>query len=230
MKLLSIAILTTLIGCSAALLGNRAFDITDFDFSTPLTTLLPDKYKDASFKGETYEGSYLIPTTDGLPIVLKRDTTFTREGIPQLIFFTPCNVSQANRPILFAGQHFNSPNLAITPEGQIVQIGGYLFMTPEQDNDAFITRLTQRYGKPKVEFKQSYDLYTWTLKDRTIKYAVVEASEPILVIEKDASGQLNFDYEEPQQMVDSYLFIIDAPWVEKILSTEQASGDFVYCK
>lgn len=234
MRLLLIAVFTTLLGCSStpAPLGERPFNITGFDFSTPLSALLPDTYRDTSYKGERFEGCYLIPSAEDYPILLQRDTIRTRDGVAQFIFCGRCNASQADRPILFAGQHFNAPNLAVSPEGHVIMIGGHLIAISDQDNDAFIARLTAQYGEPTAEYKGwRNDLYTWTLEDRTIKYAVRETSTPVPVIEKDASGRLtNLYNEKPQQALTAYLFVIDAAWVERITSADNIEGDLTHCR
>lgn len=237
MKLFPIAILTTLLGCSSVPgpLGRQTIDISDFDFSTPITTILPDSYKSQQWG----DGWYNIPETafDDTNLLV-RDSVHSWDTDELLwIEYRQQGTNSEDAYLSFEGQVFNAANFMTTPEGQIMLVCGYAWKIPQQDSNALIERITKKYGEPKYErasFCREYDLYTWTLEDRTVKYSVVSTDESnVLKIETEHNeqGELT-DLREGKRetYINGYIFIIDAPWVEKILSAGQASGDFVYCK
>lgn len=137
----------------------------------------------------------------------------------------------------FEGQIFHAANFMTTTEGRIMLVCGYARKIPEKHSRALIERVTQKYGNPDYErasFRREYDLYTWTLEDRTVKYAVVSTDQSnVLKIEKEHNEQgelVGLREGERETYINGYIYVIDSPWVEKILSNKQGSGNFVYCR
>lgn len=229
--------LTALIGCSSAPgpLGEQTIDISNFDFATPITTIFPDSCKSEQWGDRWYE----IPQT-----AFYDTNLFVRDSVRSWdtdeilhVEYRQQGMTSADEYLCFEGQLFNSADFMTSPEGRIMLVCGYAQKIPEKDSRALIERITKKYGDPGYErasFCGEYDLYTWTLEDRTVKYAVVSTDESNVLkieVEHNEQGELTDLREgERETYINGYIYVIDAPWVEKVLTEGQRSGDFVYCK
>lgn len=231
------AVFTTLLGCSSAPgpLGEQTLDISDFDFSTPLATLLPERYIDAEYGADWYN----IPSADGDTNFMRRDTVIgwhTNE--PLWVEYLQMGTCSVDAHICFEGHIFNATNLITGLDGRIGVIAGQAAWDTKEACETLIERTTKRHGTPKHTTEQfcnkPYDLFTWTLDDRTIKYAVVGTDESNILkleIDRDADGHLiDLREGERKQRSQSYIYVFDKGWAEKLSEAGQASGDFVYCQ
>lgn len=99
------------------------------------------------------------------------------------------------------------------------QAGGKINKLTRTESYDFIARLSKYYGEPihTVEFLyRDYNLYTWTLEDRILKYAVITTDESnVLKIEAEHNedGDLT-DLREGKRgsYLIGYLFLIDTTW------------------
>lgn len=213
-------------------LGKETIEIDDFDFSTNISTILPDSYKNRD-----YEGSYHVPSSDGTTNIMLREGRPRFQDSIEWYEYRSRSVSHGDKLLRMAGQTFNAANFAAALDGQIFLVSGYAYKIAAEQSAALIERLTKEYGESmqtrgKFFGEREYDLYTWTLEDRTIKYAVVEtdqSNELKLDIPLDESGNpTDLREGERQPHLKGYLFVIDASWVERFRDVSGRSGDMVY--
>lgn len=137
-----------------------------------------------------------------------------------------------------AGQTFQAVNLAATFDGRIFVVSGFVGRLTQAGNDDFIAQLSKRYGEPvhtQKSFGSAYNLYTWTLEDRTIKYAVVTTDQSNVMkieTERDQEGDPTDIREgERSTYLQGHIFVIDAACRDRFLASDlPRSGDFVYCR
>lgn len=153
------------------------------------------------------------------------------------IEYKQASETSLDKYLCFEGQILNTAYFMTDPEEKIMIAGGGAKKISKADSRALIERITKKYGKPehkRASFSGEYDLYTWTLQDRTIQYAVVFTDESNVLkieIERNEKGELmNLSERKRESYFNGYIFIINAPWVKKIHSAGEATGDFVYCQ
>lgn len=234
MKLLQTILMLPLISCAAAPgpLGEQTLDITDFDFSTPITTIFPDSYKSKTWGDRWYE----------IPQTAYYDTNlFVRDSIRSWdtdellrVDYRQQGLNSQDEYLSFEGQIFHTANFMTTLEGHIMLVCGYAYEISPKASNALIERLTRKYGEPERRPKSTiyaYDLYNWILEDRTIRYAAVHTDESNVMkleAEHNEQGELTGIREgERKPHLKGYIFVIDAPYVETVL-TARAKGDFNY--
>ncbi|WP_195461976.1 hypothetical protein [Alistipes sp. D31t1_170403_E11] len=216
-------------------LGERTIELDDFDFSTSISEILPECYKDPEY-GDDF---YLVPSSGfgrkGYGKETYRDLD-TNEAL--WIEYRWGSVCSTDEYLSMAGRICNAANFATTLDGRIFVASGYIDELTQAENDDFIAQLSKRYGEPvhtEESFCSDYDLYTWTLEDRTIKYAVVTTNESnalIIELERNETGDLTDIHPgERRTYLQGRIFVIDAAWRDRFLASDLTrTGDFVYCK
>ncbi len=216
-------------------LGERTIELDDFDFSTSISEILPERYKHPK-----YDDCYQVPSADsgaGENIYSKdtRRDFYTDEFL--WVEYKHTSRCWTDEYLSMAGRTFNAASFATTSDGRIFAVGGCIDELTPAENDDFIARLKKRYGEPvhAVESfaKSDFDLYTWTLEDRTLEYAVVTTDESNVLkieLERNEAGELT-DIRSGEQTthLQSYFFVVDAAWKDRFTSGGR-SGDFVYCR
>lgn len=237
MKLLLAGFLLVLSACISkpGPLGEKTIKLDNFDFSTSISEILPKRYEHPEYKDNWYQ----VPSHGLLDSNLYHGDTIRDRETDSVLWMEYRNSgsSSADKYLSMAGQTFNAANFATTLDGRIFVGSGYIHKLTQAESDEFIRQLSMRHGEPThtiEDFCRDYDLYTWTLKDRTIKYAAVPTDESnVLKIEKeyDEDGNLtNIRQGERTPHLQGYIFVIDAEWRERFLAAGQASGGFVYCR
>lgn len=233
--------MVSLFGCTRkpGLLGEGTIELDDFDFTTSISDIFPERYIDPEFG---YDGWYRVPSVSGTLgnyTLYRRDTCFNFFRDKALwVTYQRASSCPADEYLSMADQVFPAANFATTFDGRIFAVGGTITEITQAASDDFIARLSKRYGEPvhTVEsFSRDYDLYTWTLEDRTLKYAAVTTDEHnVLKLEikynKDGSPA-NVREGKRRNILQGYFYVIDAAWRERFLITDRAvRGDFCYCK
>lgn len=225
------------LGCTSkpGPLGEKTIELDDFDFSTSISEILPERYKKNTEYG--YE-IYLVPSVSG-ENVYERDSCRSYSTDEVLwIEYRHGMRSWTDEYLSMAGRICNAANFATTLDGRIFVASGYIDELTQAENDDFIAQLSKRYGEPvhtEESFCSDYDLYTWTLEDRTIKYAVVTTNESnalIIELERNETGDLTDIHPgERRTYLQGRIFVIDAAWRDRFLASDLTrTGDFVYCK
>ena len=142
------------------------------------------------------------------------------------------DITSYNDVIARFGQYdFNAINFATTLNGNIMIFNGVASKISRKETDKFVELLNEKYGKStktKGNFiTQTFNIYTWQLKDRIIKYSVVTNDESnTLKIDLNKSKE-TIENQSKKPHIEAYLFIIKKDYKEKILG-KLTGGDFVY--
>lgn len=233
--------MTSLLGCTSrpGPLGEGTIKLDDFDFTTSISEIFPDRYLDPEFGDDGWYRIPSVPTTFGDYTLYRRDTCFNFSRDKALwVTYRQQSSFSTDEYLSMAGRTFDAANFATTFDGRIFAVGGNISELTQTESEDFIARLSKRYGEPvhTVEsFCGDYDMYTWTLEDRTLKYAAITTDEHnVLKFEHvyNEDGSLaDIRAGKRRNILKGYFFVIDAAWRDRFLITDRAvSGDFCYCK
>jgi len=219
-QLLFISFPLVLIGCKK----EKAIELEDFNFNTKVSTFISDKNK-----YETYDNYYKIKNE-----VIGADTIVDGEFIgsekPVRIEYTR-DISSANDIIArFDEYDFNAINFATTLDGKIMIFNGVASKTSLKDTQKFVELLNEKYGKStktKGHFVKPFDVYTWLLKDRIIKYSVVanDDSNTMKIEVNELKNTIKNNKQESH--IEAYIFIIKKEYQNELVG-KITGGDFVY--
>ena len=229
--LLLLAILSFMISCIGqenrivTSIAEEPLQLENFDFSTKLSILLPEKTKSKEYKG------YYELKSEMLKVDTISDGEFIGSEKPVRIEYRQQSFSSQDILAKFGNEEFNAVNLATTIDGKIMLLNALTGTTDLKQTKAFIETLDKKYGKStktKGEFSDiNYDIFTWQLKDRIIRYTTVFDNEKnALKIEVDKENKkiMNGD-KNPHYK--GYIFIIKKEYKDQIFG-EVSSGDFVF--
>jgi len=230
-QLLFLAMLPLVICCNgqqnkpATSLDKEPVQLENFDFNTKISTLLP-----AAMKSKEYAGYYQAKG-EFIEIDTISDDNFVEDEKPVRIEYR--QRSYASRDVLakFDDHEYNAVNLATTMDGKIMLISAVVGNTTIDDTNDLAAYLTKKHGKPvksKGEFaNKNFDITTWQLKDRMIRYSLVLDNEDnTLKIQAD-QGSKQITGGEKTPHYTGYIFVIKNEYKDKILEN-RSSGDFVY--
>ena len=229
--LLLFAILPLMISCNgqqkrpATSLAKEAVQLENFDFNTKISTLLP-----ADTKSKDYAGYYQVKG-EFIQIDTIADDNFIGKEKPLRIEYRQRSYSSRDVLAKVDDYEYNAVNLATTLDGKIMLISAVVGKTTINDSNDLVAYLTKKYGKPvktNGDFaSKNFDIYTWQLKDRMIRYSMVlDNEESTLKIEVDQERkQIKGGDKNPHYT--GYIFVIKNEYKDKIFEYP-SSGDFVY--
>jgi len=202
----------------------EALQLEDFDFSTNISTLLPEKTK-----SKVYSGTYELKSE-----MLEADTVSDGDygsETPVRIEYKQQSFSSEDVLAEFAGEEFNAVNLVTAMDGSIMLVNALKDLAGLKQMRTFIETLEKKYGKPvksKGKFaNQDFDLYTWQLNDRIIRYSVVlESEENTLRLEVDENTK-KVSEGKKESHYKGYIYILKNEFKDKIFG-KVSSGDFVF--
>lgn len=216
-------------------LGEETIGLDDFDFTTPISAIFPESYVDSTYGSAWFQ----VPSCSGYNLYHKEEC-FNFAGDSALwVTYQHQSSCSADEYLSMAGRPFPAANFATTSDVRIFAVGGSISGITQDASDDFIARLSKSYGEPVCNEEsfgsRVYNLYTWTLEDRTVKYAAVTTDEHnVLKIEHvyNEDGSLADIREgKRRRSINGYIFVIDAAWRDRFLLTDCAvSGDFSYCR
>ena len=230
--ILSLAILIT--SCTAQIkpIGESPLQLKSLDLNLKITDLLPDKYKSKQF-----DDYYDIPSDSAHTNLLKKEIIFkdpySDKKTPKWIEYHQQGSSSVDTMAVFDKFVFNTMNIVTTPDNKLMVFNGLIDEVGKKENDDFIRMLDGLYGnhvKTKGEFaKNTFDIYTWKLSDRTIKYAVVYDDESnTMKIEVDkVNNTIQNAAKEPHYQ--GYIYIIDKAHEKEVVG-QMGRGDLIFCK
>ncbi|WP_027388666.1 hypothetical protein [Chryseobacterium gregarium] len=203
----------------------EAIELQDFNFNNKTSAYFSDKDK-----YKTYDNYYQIKSE-----VIGADTIYDGEFIgsekPVRIEYKQEMFSYNDVLARFDDFNFNAINFATTLEGKMMVFNAVAGKISSKETEKFVELLDGKYGKSKKTketFIKPYDIYTWQLKDRIIKYCIVGDNENnTMKIETDETGSsINNGAKEPH--LKAYLYIIKNEYAKQIIGI-MSSGDLLYC-
>lgn len=211
-------------------LGERTIELDDFNFTTPISEIFPERYIHPAYGPNWYN----VPSGH---LYNKETLHDSSTGEALWITYTHSSSSSDDEYLSMAGQTFNAANFATTLDGHIFLVSGKIDELTQTESNDFITRLTKCYGDPIHTVEDcfgDYDLYTWTLKERTLKYAVVTTdNHNVLKIEvkhNEDGSLVNIGEGKRKITLKGYFYVIDAAWRDRFFEADcRKEGDFCYC-
>ncbi|MCD8408644.1 hypothetical protein LNI96_12030 [Tenacibaculum dicentrarchi] len=228
------------LSCNEKAIGEKPLVLENFKFETKITTLFPEKYKSkysekyyeipSSFqtslfnKDTIYEYDYIIDSID-----INR---YNKIKKPKWIEYHKNSYSTGDILAVFENFEFNTVNLATTLDNKIMVMNGLVHSLSKKETQNFIELLNKTYGKATitvVPFFKPYDIYTWTLEDRIIKYCFIsdnESNTMKIIVDKEnntiENGKKNTHYK-------AYIYLIKKEYAKKIIG-KMKIGDLSYCQ
>ncbi|MDY3913503.1 MAG: hypothetical protein SOZ18_00885 [Phocaeicola sp.] len=215
-------------------LGEKTIKLDDFDFSTPITDIFPDRYISTEWGEDWYQ--IPSPCTEYGHLYQKVTRTNYGDGNAFWITYSQQSYCDADEFLSMFGYTFSSANFAVTLDGRrIVAAGGCNHDLTQEDCDRFIALLTKRYGESEQGDGKWFPvrLYKWRLKDRTLTFAIHETDEHnILKIEKvyhEEDNTLEIREGKRRNRTEGYFFVFDGEWYDRFVRTQNmAKGDFAF--
>ncbi len=196
-------------------LSEASLQLENFDFNTKISTLLPEETK-----SKEYAGYYKVKS-EMIEVDTISDGEFIGSEKPVRIEYRQQSFSTRDVLANFDDFEFNAINLVTNMDGKLMLINGVAGETDKGKMENFVSKLNKKYEnskKTKGEFVgQNFDIYTWHLKDRIIRYCVVFDDEKSTL---KIGGDKNPHYQ-------SYLYVIKKEFQNQIFG-KVSSGDFVY--
>lgn len=217
-----LALIPCFMSCSepGKALDKTTLDLEHFDFSTPITTLLPESTRDTGNKNW-----YRIKST-----VLSADTTyedaFETSGKALWVEYREQQFTYDDALAKFGAQNFNTVNIVTTLQGNIMLLNGVAGRVSPSASKAFVAALDKKYGaavKTQGEFIHAFTIYTWTLEDRMIKY---------VPLSDDEKGTLHIGAGKEAGASDPHyraLFYVIKKEYAAQLTGNLHSGDLLHC-
>ncbi|MDR6761945.1 hypothetical protein J2Y38_002156 [Flavobacterium sp. 2755] len=210
---------------SAKSLAEESLRLEDFDFNTKLSTLLPE-----SSKSKKYHGYYEIKNE-----LIEVDTVseITYDGNKKVrIDYRQRSYSSRDTMAKFCEFEFNAINLATDLSGKIILIHAVIDKTDLKQSKDLIDILDKKYGKAKKSknafFENNFDIYTWHLKDRIIRYSLVfDKEENMVYLKVDKNNKKIEKIDAKNEHFKGYFYIIKDEDKDKVFGKDK-SGDLVY--
>jgi hypothetical protein len=230
-QLLLVTILHMMISCNgqqnrpATSLAKEPVQLENFNFNTKISTLLP-----ADTKSKDYAGYFQVKG-EFIAIDTIADGNLSGNEKPFRIEYRQRSYSSRDVLAKFGDHEYNAVNLATTMDGKLMLISAVVGKTTINDTNDLVAYLTRKHGKPiktKGDFANKvFDIYTWQLKDRMIRYSMVlDSEENTLKIEIDQKRkQIKGGDKTPHYT--GYIFVIKNEYKDKLFENRSA-GDFVY--
>lgn len=212
-------------------LGEKTIKLDNFDFSTPITDIFPERYIDPQWGANWYK----IPSINGTVSYCKSVCEDSDDN-EVWITYSHSSCCTADEFLSMYGYTFCSAYLVTTLDGHIFAVGGHAHEITQEDRNKFIDLLSKQYGEPEHSTGSfSSSLYKWKQKDRTLTLAVKETDEHnVLKIERNYNEEddtIEFREGKRRNRVECYFFIFEGEWYDRFVNTySDASGNILYCK
>lgn len=204
----------------------EAVELQDFDFNKKTSAYFSDKDK-----YKTYDHYYRIKS-EVIGVDTISDGEFIGSEKPIRIEYRQEIFSNDDVLARFDDFDFNAINFATTVDNRMMVFNAVAGNISLKETQKFVELLDEKYGKSKKtreSFIKPYEIYTWLLKDRIIKYCVVSEDESnTMKIEVDEKGNsIKSGVREPH--LKAYIYIIKNEYSNQIVG-QMSSGDLLYCK
>lgn len=214
-------------------LGEKTIKLDNFDFSTPITDIFPERYIDTRWGANWYK----IPSLIG-DVSYHKDVCEDSDDNEVWITYTCSSYCGADEFLSMYGYTFCSAYLVTTLDGHIFAVGGHAPEITQEDRNNFIDLLSKQYGEPEritdIFSSNSYK-YKWKLKDRTLTLAVRETDEHnVLKIERtynEEDDTIELREGKRRNRIECYFFIFEGEWYDRFVNTySDAAGYILKCK
>lgn len=204
----------------------KAIELQDFNFNNKTSAYFSDKDK-----YKTYDNYYQIKS-EVIGVDTIADGEFIGSEKPIRIEYRQEMFSYEDVLARFDDFDFNAINFATTVDGRMMVFNAVAGKISLEETKKFVELLDEKYGKSKVSkeiFIKPYDIYTWRLGDRIIKYCIVgDDGSNTLKIEAPQANK-NSDSGEKESHVRAFLYLIKNEYANQVIG-KMNSGDLLYCK
>jgi hypothetical protein len=172
----------------------ESLQLNNFNFQTNISTLLPKESKSKDFNGYDVKSESL--EVDTISIANNGREYIGNENPVKFIYH---QFTYSNDEILakFDDCEFNAINFVTSKNGKIIAINVLIDQIEFNKAKSILQTLAKKYGnanKTQGFTSKHFDIYTWKLKDRMIRYSIAKADK---FNEKDSD------------LFTGYLYIID---------------------
>ena len=227
--LVALGVSTLLMACDHSIkpISEAPLQLDNFDFETPLATLITEKDKSAKYP-DHYEikGEVLRVTTEG-----EKDF----EGkiiLPNWIAYHRQSSSDKDVLVKFGDFKFSAINFVTTLDQRFMLMNGVNGKVNKRETERFIKMMTSKYGaveQTKGSSAKPSQIYTWELPDRTIKYVLVPRDNTSKLEIDLTDGEKSAQSEGKSRFMETYLFVISKRYAEALVGN-LTSGDLSYCE
>ena len=204
----------------------KAIELQDFNFNNRTSTYFSkkDKYK-------TYDNYYQIKS-EVIGVDTISDGDFIGSENPIRIEYRQEIFSNEDVLARFDHFDFNAINFATTVDDKMMVFNAVAAKISLKETEKFVELLDEKYGKSKISkgtFIKPYDIYTWRLADRIIKYCVVvDDDSNTIKIEVDQSNK-RVNNGKKESHLRAFLYIIKNEYANQVIG-KMSSGDLLYCE
>jgi hypothetical protein len=215
--------------------GESPINLENFDFNLNVKKFYPEANK--------YRAIY-VPITQAIQIydveldnlgsiLIMKETVregWREDSEPKWIEYKQQGCNNYQKLAVFGKYTFSCVDMVTTVDNQVMVIGAYDFYGTEENAMNFIKLLNKKYGKniqtKKNVFSRDFNIYTWELKDRIIKYCFVSPDDrgTLTVV----LGEQNEETEEEEEM-EAYFYIIKKEYADKVIGNLN-TDNLIYCK
>ncbi|MBO9690509.1 hypothetical protein [Chryseobacterium sp.] len=204
----------------------KAIELEGFNFNNKRSAYFSDKDK-----YKTYDNYYQIKS-EVIGVDTISDGAFIESEKPVRIEYRQDIFSYEDVLARFDDFDFNAINFAATVDGRMMVFNAVAGKISLEETKKFVELLDEKYGKSKVgreTFIKPYEIYTWHLEDRIIKYCIVGDDDSHTM--KIEAGQANKSDTngEKKSHVRAFLYIIKNEFANQVIG-KMNSGDLLYCK
>jgi len=221
-------IVTLIVSCNGQTmpLDKVALDLEQLDFSTRVSALLPERTRE-----KKYDGWYQVKSSS-IEKVTVYDDEFGENRKPIWTEYRQRSFSSRDELAKINKFGFNTVNMAVALDGELMVVNGVAGRMSLGEIEEFVKLLSKKYGeavKTKGEFMKPFDIYTWKLKDRLIKYVPLfddEAGTLNVVIDKDKQS-IQGGGKQPHYK--GLVFVVNHKHADKVVGNFH-TGELLYCQ
>lgn len=203
----------------------KAIELQDFNFNDKASAYFSDKDK-----YKTYDNYYQIKS-EVIGVDTISDGAFIGSEKPVRIEYRQEIFSYEDVLARFDDFDFNAVNFATTPDGKMMVFNVVAGKISLEETKKFVELLDEKYGKSKVSretFIKPYDIYTWRLGDRIIKYCIVGDDGSHTMKIEAGQTHASRNGREKKSQIKAFLYIIKNEYASQVIG-KMHSGDLLYC-
>jgi len=203
----------------------KVIELQNFNFNNKTSTYFSDKDK-----YKTYDNYYQIKS-EVIGVDTISDGEFIGSEKPIRIEYRQEIFSNKDVLARFDDFDFNAINFATTIDDKMMVFNAVAGEISLKETEKFVELLDEKYGKSKVSketFIKPYDIYTWRLADRIIKYCVVTDDESNTIKIEDDQENKKINNGKKNSHIRAFLYIIKNEYASQVIG-KMSSGDLLYC-
>ncbi|MDQ0782347.1 hypothetical protein [Chryseobacterium sp. W4I1] len=203
----------------------KVIELQNFNFNNKTSTYFSDKDK-----YKTYDNYYQIKS-EVIGVDTISDGEFIGNEKPIRIEYRQEIFSNKDVLARFGDFDFNAINFATTIDDKMMVFNAVAGEISLKETKKFVELLDKKYGKSKVSketFIKPYDIYTWRLADRIIKYCVVTDDESNTIKIEDDQENKKINNGKKNSHIRAFLYIIKNEYASQVIG-KMSSGDLLYC-